>query len=63
MAARPSGSHGHLPRETDAAHASAKQIRQGLNRDWFCGNCGGYHPKGQVVCDGTVRNDHGGAEG
>lgn len=38
--------------DIEAEAKSAHTVRKGLNRDWFCGKCGGYHPRGQVVCDG-----------
>ena len=38
--------------DTEADAKSVRFVRKGLNKPWFCGKCGGYHPKGQVVCDG-----------
>lgn len=39
-----------LARDTDAPRD--KGCRHPLNRDWFCGACGRYHPKTWLVCGG-----------
>ena len=45
---------GSRAKDADAEARSSRETRNGLNKDWFCGRCGGYHPRGQVVCTGSV---------